>query len=282
MGFVTIIARISVILIITGLFMVILMDKTEAWVGGRLSIESPTNGQGISGKTSIKVGITGIHNVSQLSIYGKSLDTNMNTFTLLAENKSCGSWNEEEGIPCNVIFDTRVVEDSSIWQIYAITSNSSNPQDTIRSSTITNLIIDNTKPLFKKYKFLSPQDGEIVDINDISFGVLVNGKTVTHCFIKFTSNIHPGQREYKTNIEKNNYCNLTLTMPDGIYNWVITASDGKDLTDPTIDQKVIVRSPKDISKFEQKTVKSGLPESSNLGLIAIAVIFILILLGRRR
>ena len=280
------IARIFAILIIIALVLVISMNKAEAWVGGRLSIESPTNGERISGKSVFIPEIIGDKNVSNTRLYGKSRDTNINEFKLFGENISCGSWNADEGIPCSIIIDTKNIEDSSIWQFYMTAENNSNSGDIVKSSTITEVTVDNTKPAFQLYTFLSPQDGEIIETNSVGFGALVEPELTTHCFIEFTSNANPGQREYKTDIEKNEYCNVTIPMvAEGVYIWNIRASDGKQETSKINGGKFEVRSPKDISKFEQTepiSEKGGLPESSNIVLIAIAVIFILILLGRRR
>lgn len=282
MGLIRLFIKVFVVLILIIIFMVVSVIKAEAWVGGKLEIQSPLDREEISGKIIFHPGIAGDFKVSNTQVYGKSRDTNLQEFKLLGENMSCQPWDANEGIPCNVMINTNDIEDSSIWQFYMTAQNASDSADIVKSPTITEVIVDNTKPSFQLYKFLSPQDGEILGTSSVSVGALVEAEFVTHCFIEFTSNTNPGQREYKTDVEKNEYCNLTITnVPEGFYTWNILASDGKDKTQKINGGKFEVRSPKDISKFEQTEEKKGLPETSNIAIIIILVILILILVKRR-
>lgn len=263
--------------------MVIYMTSAEAWVGGRLSIESPSEGEVISGDHTFELEVTGDYNVSNAYVYGKAKDTDTPSFKLLGENKSCGPWNENEGEPCNVVIDTEELEDSSIWQFYTLTENASDPTDTVKSTTIMNLIVDNTFPSFQTDPFLSPGDREIVGTNNVKFGALVDPETVTHCIITFTSNEYPGnKRKYYSDYESGEYCNITIEIPTGFYSWKITASDGKDLTDSIGPQTFEVRPTKDLSKFTGNEEKKSILESSNTFWIAALVILGLILLKRRK
>lgn len=274
----------KLILILT-VVVLILATQANAWFGGQLYIKNITEGEIMSGNKTFEVGITGLEKVSTTYIYGKAVDTDIPSFTIVGKNDSCGQWNNQSS--CNVKVDTTLLEDSSLWQFYPVVENASDSSDKIKSVTTINILVNNTLPSFQPDPFISPANNEIINYNDVKFGALVNAKSVTTCIITFTSNVHPGKRVYSTEYEKGEYCNLTITdVPEGSYSFSISASDGKDITPNIGPYKFEVRSPKGqaIEKpvATASAIKSTWLAENWLWMAAIAVLFLYFKMKKRR
>lgn len=262
------------------LAMVISMSNVYAWVGGQLTINKPHENNIISKNITFNVTITGSHKVHKLSIFGKAVDTSTSEFNLISESTQCGFWNDQK--MCSINIDTSKLEDSNLWQFYAIAENASNPSDTIKSITITNIVVNNSIPALQPIPYLTPNSKEIIRTEDISFGALVNSKTVTSCFITFTSNVNPGKRVYITEYEKGEYCNLTIkNVPDNSYSFTFTATDGLDVSPATLPQTFFVdtsnSNPQKTQTTEQPEVKNSVNFlTENWLLIAAAIVIFLV------
>lgn len=221
------------------ILMVASMNQVNAWVGGELNIINPNDNQMISGNKTFETAITGSHKVNKLSIYGKSVDTSMKEFQLIKETTECGLWDSQKA--CSTLVDTSKLEDSSKWQFYAVAGNASDESDTVKSTTITNIVVNNTVPLLQFPSYITPNKNEIIRTSDVKFGVLVNPKTTTSCILTFTSNIFPRKKVYITEYEKDEYCNLTITdFPEGDYLFTFAATDGLDVSPNSPPQNFIV------------------------------------------
>ena len=231
--------KLAVFQILIIILVVASMNQVNAWLGGELDIISPADNQLLSGNNTFEVAITGSHKVNKLAVYGKSVDTSMKEFQLIKETTECGLWNDQK--LCSTLIETSKLEDSSLWQFYAIASNASDESDTVKSLTITNIIINNTVPSLQFPSYTTPNQNEIIRTSDVKFGVLVNPKTTTSCILTFTSNIVPRKKVYIAEYEKDEYCNLTITdFPEGDYSFIFAATDGLDVSPNSPTQKFIV------------------------------------------
>lgn len=262
--------------------MVITINQAEAWVGGKLSINTPLANGIISGSTIFEGKMEGTSVVNNLHLYGKAVDTNTASFILLGENNNCYHWNNHSS--CNIMINTTALEDSSVWQFYMTAENASDSSDLIKSITITDVIINNTLPSLKIPSYLTPNKDERIKSYDVKFGAFVNSKTTNFCIITFTSNNNPGKKTYKTNYEQDQYCNLTIIdIAEGNYEWTMTPSDGLDFGQPSSPQRFSV----DISSYPQQDQQNNQqPKSTNWfteNWIWIAAVGIIILFfGRRK
>lgn len=262
----------------------ILIETANAWVGGQLMIRDPKENSIISGNTTFNITITGSYDVHKLSIFGKAVDTSVNKFQLIKESTECGFWDEQK--MCSIAIETAKIEDSNIWQFYALAGNASNSEDTVKSVTITNVVVNNSIPALQPLPYITPNVNEVVRTEDVSFGAMVNQKTVTSCLVTFTSNANPGKRVYITEYEKGEYCNVTIkNVPDGSYSFTFAATDGLDVSPTSLPQTFIVDTSK--SKQETKAQEQPAVKSSN-NLIAenwmwiVAAIALLIVFNKRK
>ena len=261
-----------------------LATQTNAWFGGQLFIKNITEGEIMSGNKTFEVGVTGSEKVGTTYIYGKAVDTDTPSLNIVGKNDSCAQWNNQSS--CNVKVDTTPLEDSSLWQFYAVAENASNPSDTLRTITTINVIINNNFPSFQPEPFISPANNEIIKSNEVKFGAFVNMRTVTHCIITFTSNVNPGKKVYSTEYEKREYCNLTLRdVSEGIYTFSISASDGLDTTPNIGPNKFEVRLPKGQPTTEKPVATVPTIEPSWLSenwLIVVGIILLILYFGRKK
>lgn len=267
--------------IITLLMMITMATSANAWVGGQLSIESPKEKEVISGKYTMETFITGNQRVTGAEIYGKAMDTSTKEFKLIGSS-SCFQWNSES--QCNVEVDTTILEDSSLWQIYAKTANSSDPSDIVQSVTLPNIKINNTIPSLQYPSFITPNQNEIIRSSEANFGALVNSRTTTSCLITFTSIQNPGKKIYSTDYESGEYCNATLKdVADGIYTFTISASDGMDVSPSSSPQKFTV----DTRLNQKQTEKVIVSEKSSNWFLdnwfwVAGIIILFLYFGRKR
>lgn len=289
MGIIKLLVKLLVVFAIALIIGVaIIMDKTNAWVGGQLSINNIGEGDILSGIYVVEPHITGEYSINQVHLYGRAINTNIPAMQLLAENLTCLPWANNGS--CSITLNTSNLEDSSIWQFYISAENASDPSDKVTSVTITDVIIHNTIPSFKVPTYITPNKDEILKTNNVKFGALVNPKTTTACIITFTSNNHPGKRVYTTEYESGEYCNLTITdVPENIYEFVMQATDGKDLSQKTALQKFTIdlsASPEE--QNEQQSPEQAPSDQNNLlsskfaWITGVVILLIFMFRGRRR
>ena len=280
------IAKLILIYILVVIIMVISMNDIHAWVGGQLLIKEPVENSIISGNITFNVTITGSYTVHKLSIFGKAVDTSSSEFKLINESTGCGFWNDQK--MCSINVDTTKLEDSNLWQFYAIAENASNPSDNVKSVTVTNVVVNNPIPAIQPIPYITPNFKEIIRTEDVSFGVMVNSKTVTNCLITFTSHTNPGKRVYVTEYEEGEYCNLTINVPANSYTFTFAATDGLDISPATLPQTFFVDTSRSNQQKEQAKEQPEINNSGNfltenwVWIATVIVLFLIFRGGKRR
>jgi len=274
------------------LLMLTMISTVLAWGGGTLTVTAPASSGVVTGTYEFQVSLTGGDKASNVSIWGRALDTRNSTYFSLGDNlttEGCTAFNASEG-SCNVAIDTTVFEDSSSWSIYATANNASDGSDALtQSSAISSVVFDNTVPPSASSR--TPATGTTNNDGSVTFsGNVGNGNATTGCTLVFNKG-SPGKTQYAmAHSTSSTTCSITLsTMPEGDYEWSITTTDGANQTKSS-SQTLTVDKPSSAGKkvwlSEQAQIVSDAEqqEKSNrttIGLIIVAVLILVMKYGKK-
>lgn len=157
--------------------------------------------------------------VTQCSLWGSSASTANSTAKILLVMT-----NETTiAAKLNGTLDTTIIQDSADYVFYA---NCTNGTTAATSASVTGVIIDNTVP--NTPTSTSPTSGSADDDGTVTFSASVTDANTTGCTLSFVG-ANPGSNQYTMSYTTTT-CTLDLVLPDSQYTWLVTASDGTNLT----------------------------------------------------
>lgn len=186
-----------------------------------LTTISPASSSTISGETALLNASSNVlSNMLNCTWYAISVSTANNSFVAVKTQLNASG----EVTSINSTFNSNILEDSNDYQFYSQCFNATANET---SATNTGITIDNTIP--QTPTGLSPVEGTLIKVREITFSSTVTGANTTGCTLNFVE-VNPGSTSY-TMTHSGNTCSHTLTnVPDQTFKYYITASDGTNST----------------------------------------------------
>ncbi|MHA1329747.1 MAG: hypothetical protein ACTSR2_01595 [Candidatus Hodarchaeales archaeon] len=204
--------------------------------GFTVTLQSPADNAVISGSSVVlnaTIDSSG-SNVLNCSFYAFSPSTANSSLSLLATATN----DTADDTVFNTTFDSSILEDSNDYTFRVVCKNASYSG----SDESTGVTIDNTVP--DAPTSLSPSDQTIDNDGTVTFTATVTDSKTTGC------TLHLGVDTY-TMTYSGSTCTYTASnLPERVYDWYVTATDGTNSTNSATNQVII-----DIKKGGSKYVK---------------------------
>ena len=212
------------------------------------------------------------------TVYAKSSSTANSSWTNL------GTFINDSLSFVNGTFDSTILEDSNDYSFNATCRNKSND---MAYGVITGVKVDNTIP--QGASSLSPATNTVDTDGSVIFSGTVTGRNTTGCTLYFSGG-NPGSPSY-TMTYSGSDCTYTMTaIPEKIYNWYITASDGTNTTDSStvtlnIDEQTSAGKSALQQEYQKQTqsqtglsiLGDGTSGISNTTIIVVALVIVLVI-----